>query len=444
MATAFAHAVSTLPFSNEWSGPGLSPQAQPGFNRRFISFRTHSHNVIRWGLIMIRHFIITFPAMAMLALVNLAPAGAPRLPSAEPIGKLEVAATFDGPMPTGVTVSRSGRMFVNFPRWGDKVEYTVAEVKGGKTVAYPDADFNRLDEKHPADCLVSVQSVVVDPDDRLWLLDTGSVKFGPALPGGPKLVGVDLQTNKVFKTISFPDNVALKTTYLNDIRFDLRRDPGGMAFITDSSLKGPNGIIVVDLASGKSWRRLDDHPSTKAEKSFLPIVEGQPLMNRPAGGKPSYMSFGSDGIAISHDGKHLYFCPLSSRRLFRVGTDVLTDRRVGDADVARTVEDLGDRGFASDGLESDNKGRVYLTDYEHNAILRRDTDGSYHTLVYDPRVLWPDTMALAADGHLYFTVNQLHRQTQFHEGKDLRHKPYVLFRIAVDAGPVRLSRTPAP
>ena len=84
------------------------------------------------------------------------------------------------------------------------------------------------------------------------------------------------------------------------------------------------------------------------------------------------------------------------------------------------MEDLGDRGFASDGLESDDKGRIYLTDYEHNAILRRDADGQYETLVHDPRVLWPDTLSLATDGHLYFTANQLHRQKQFHEGKDLR------------------------
>jgi sugar lactone lactonase YvrE len=104
------------------------------------------------------------------------------------------------------------------------------------------------------------------------------------------------------------------------------------------------------------------------------------------------------------------------------------------------VEDLGDRGFASDGLESDDKGRVYLTDYEHNAVLRRGTDGQYETLVHDPRVLWPDTLSLAADGHLYFTANQLHRQKQFHDGKDQREKPYALFRVKVDAGPVLLRR----
>jgi hypothetical protein len=54
------------------------------------------------------------------------------------VGTLEVVATFDGPMPTGVSVSNSGRIFLNFPKWGDAVEYTVGELKNGKTVPYPD------------------------------------------------------------------------------------------------------------------------------------------------------------------------------------------------------------------------------------------------------------------------------------------------------------------
>src|SRR4051794_29071308 len=36
-------------------------------------------------------------------------------------GKLELVATIDSPMLTGVTVSRTGRIFINFPKWGDKV-----------------------------------------------------------------------------------------------------------------------------------------------------------------------------------------------------------------------------------------------------------------------------------------------------------------------------------
>src|SRR5215208_6364643 len=82
------------------------------------------------------------------------------------------------------------------------------------------------------------RSVVVDPSDRLWILDTGSPLFQPTSHGGPKLVCIDLTTDKVVKKILFPQNVALPTTYLNDARFDLRRGSEGMAFITDSAQKG--------------------------------------------------------------------------------------------------------------------------------------------------------------------------------------------------------------
>ena len=82
-------------------------------------------------------------------------------------------------MLTGVTVSQQGRIFVNFPKWGDDVPFTVAEIREGEARPYPNQAINQTDSKDPADTLVSVQSVVVDPADRLWILDTGSPLFQP-------------------------------------------------------------------------------------------------------------------------------------------------------------------------------------------------------------------------------------------------------------------------
>jgi len=359
------------------------------------------------------------------------------LPADKIVGRLELVATFTGSMPTGVTVAEGGRTFVNFPRWGDPVPFTVAEVKDGQPVAYPNEAVNQLDPARAAETFVSVQSVVVDPRQRLWILDTGSVKFEPVVPGGPKLVGVDLATDRVVKTIHFPPEVVLPTTYLNDVRFDLRRGQDGVAYITDSSDKGANGIIVVDLATGSSRRRLHDHPSTKAEPNFLPFVEGQSMMQRKPGQPPQYIKIGSDGIAISADGSRLYYCPLASRRLYSVDADALLDDGLADARVAATVRDEGMKP-ASDGLESDAQGRLYATAYEQNGIVRRGLDGLYETLLHDPRALWPDTLAVAADGYLYFTANQLHRQADYHGGTDVREKPYSLFRVKIDGTPVRL------
>ena len=373
---------------------------------------------------------------------------AERLPSDEPLGALEPVAHFHDAMPTGVTVSQKGRIFVNFPKWGDDVSFTVAEVRDGKAVAYPDEAINQTDTHDLGvdTALVSVQSVVVDPADRLWILDTGSPMFQPTKYGGPKVLCVDLEKNQVIQKILFPQNVALPSTYLNDIRFDLRRGKEGIAYITDSAQNGPNGIIVVDLASGESWRRLNDHPSTKAEdlRTFLPIVEGRPFLVKQQqeeeenGSQKLAANMGSDGIAISATGDRLYYCPLASRKLYSASTEALSDRSADDQYVSQTVKDEGDKGGASDGLESDAEGRIYVTNYEHNAIMRRNPDGEWETIVHDPRLLWPDTLSLASNGYLYVTANQLHRQARFHNGHDMRRKPYTLFRVKINAKPVLL------
>lgn len=88
------------------------------------------------------------------------------LPADESLGALEPVARFDGPKPTSVTVSHQARIFINYPKWGDEVTFTVAELRDGQPVAYPDEATNQTDPNDPA-ALVSVQSVVVDPADRL-------------------------------------------------------------------------------------------------------------------------------------------------------------------------------------------------------------------------------------------------------------------------------------
>ena len=351
--------------------------------------------------------------------------------------RVEQVATFNGPMLTGVTVSHTGRIFVNYPHWGDQVPFTVAEIKNGKAVAYPNAKINRINKANPGACLYSVQSVVVDPKDRLWALDTGSVKLGPNVARGPKMVCIDLKTNTVTRTIFFPRSVVPPATYLNDVRFDLRRGKAGMAYITDSGAKAPNGIIIVDLATGDSFRRLGGHPSTKADVSLTMHPEGQPMFERKHGLSPQKPKLGSDGIALSADGKTLYYCPLISRKLYSVDVGTMLDRTKSEADVDATVKDLGVKG-ASDGLEMDATGRLYATDYENARVLVGPPGGPYKTLAQVPRIYWMDTMSVGDDGYLYFTANELQRQPAYHNGKDLRIKPYRLYRVKVGAKPVSL------
>ena len=72
----------------------------------------------------------------------------------------------------------------------------------------------------------------------------------PASVGGPKLIGVNLTNDAIFKTIVFPPNIVFPDSYINDIRFDLRpsitASGQGVGYTTDSSQEGRNGIIIVD------------------------------------------------------------------------------------------------------------------------------------------------------------------------------------------------------
>jgi sugar lactone lactonase YvrE len=226
---------------------------------------------------------------------------------------------------------------------------------------------------------ISVQSVVADGRGTLWILDTAAPNFSEPIKGGAKLVAVDLETNTIRKVYNFTEDVVLPTTYLNDVRFDFRVGKAGYAYITDSSSKGPGAIIVVDLENGNAFRRLNGANSTSPDPYFLPKVEGEVLMNRNKDGSTSPFRLASDGIAISPDGKLLFFCPLTSRYLFSISTEALRDRTISDMDLLYHVKYWGEKG-ASDGMITDAKGNIYAGDYENNSIRKILPNGTMKPL----------------------------------------------------------------
>lgn len=356
------------------------------------------------------------------------------LPSERYFGQLELVYAFYGAMPTGVTVSETGRIFVCFPKWGDDVPFTVAEITGGHLVPYPNIETNTAKQGNLTASFISVQSVIADGIGTLWILDTAAPNFSQPIIGGAKLIAVDLKTNTIRKVYPFSEDVLLPTTYLNDVRFDFRVGKAGIAYITDSSSEGPGGIIVLNLDDGSAFRRLNGAASTSPDPYFIPKVEGEILMNRLEDGSTSPLSISADGIAISPDGKRLFFCPLTSRHLYAISTEALRDQSIADADLPYHVEYWGEKG-ASDGLITDAKGSVYVGDYENNSIRKIWPDGRMETIAHDPRILWADTLSIGPDHYLYFIVNQLHRQAKYHYGRDLRQKPYGLLRLKIDEGP---------
>lgn len=348
--------------------------------------------------------------LASLWVFVLAACSAPKQVVVPTSDQLELVATFGDEQATGVAVSATGRVFVNFPLWGATVKHSVIELKpDGSQVPYPSAEWNTPGPVNER--FVCVQAVWVDSADHLWIVDPANPRFGGIVAGGPKLVEVDLATDQVVRVIRFDESVTHQASYLNDVRVDAERTT---AYLTDS---GTGAILVVDLATNTIARRLEHHPSVRAE-AVKPKIGGKPW--KTDAGVPQIHS---DGLALSKDGAHLFFLPLTGRTLYRVSTAWLKSGE-GESDV-RAVAGLGS---TADGIETGPDGALYLTALERDAVVRFD-GAIVREVVQDPRLLWPDSLAFAKDGSLYITASQIHLSPSFNGGKSARTSPYQLWRL---------------
>jgi sugar lactone lactonase YvrE len=316
---------------------------------------------------------------------------------------------------TGISVSKTGRLFVNFPRWSPQYRDAVVEVMpDGSSHPFPDENWNRWDlsPQTAGQHFVCVQSVVVDDHDALWVLDAAAPMLMSIVPGGPKLVRIDLKTNKVDRVIAFDAGVAKTNTYLNDVRFDNRKN---FAYITDSGL---GGIIVVDLSTGKARRTLDGDASVMPDKSVKIVIDGKPVVG-PTGQTPA---FHSDGIALSPDGEYLYYQAIASNTLYRVKTEAL--RSGGKPAVEKYAAT-----FPVDGLWMDSKGNIYLSNLQANGVSRLGPDRKLQTIVTDPRLQWPDTFSQGPDGSIYISASHINEGPTYNGGKSVRTTPYAVFRF---------------
>jgi len=369
--------------------------------------------------------------------------------------QIELVHAYYNYWPTGVGVGSDGMVFTCYPRGNET--YTLGLVTGPTTEeAWPDEEWNTPpafeNVTNPGysiatEKLLFVQSVVVDGLDRVWALDTGRPRVNGTYlyaqaPGGAKLVGFYMNGTN-FATYTFPSSVVYADSSINDVRFDLRG--GGYAYITDSSPYHP-ALVVVDLATGESWRHLDGHVAVSPDPNFVPVYNGVPFYYHTllAPNANQFMTaFAADGIALSADGEYVYVTPLTSRHLYRVPTSYLKQQPSSSNPYAailakEAVQIMAESGGHADGLETDASGYIYIGSQEHNAIHRYNaTIGIVEPFIRNPAIQWADTFSvvtLAEGNYLYFTVNQLWLAPDYQNGTDLRTKPYAMYRVPLEAG----------
>ncbi|WP_286895520.1 MULTISPECIES: L-dopachrome tautomerase-related protein [Sphingobacterium] len=323
---------------------------------------------------------------------------------------------------TGVAVAKDNRVFVNYPYWLDTHSYSVVEVKDGRPVPYPDAEWNSFKKGEDGqNKFVTVQSVVSDDKGFLWVVDAAGIGLGKVYQHSSKVVKINLANNKIEKIYRFPENVVSEDVYINDIRVD---NENGFAYLTNSNT---GGIVVLNINTGDSRLVLANSPSVKSDPSY----HFSPLGTELKKGDGSLLKVNSDGIALTPDNQYLYYKPLTDNRLYRIKTDLLRDFKTNETVLNKSVEDLG-KFITTDGMIFDKKGNLYLGDLEKNSIVKITPDLKMQTIVKDnEKLIWPDSYSISDDGYLYISNSQIQLMPWFNNGATQFKKPFKVFKIKI-------------
>jgi sugar lactone lactonase YvrE len=325
---------------------------------------------------------------------------------------LQVVAALGRP-PGNIAVSPDGRIFISLHPEGNP-ETKIAEIKSGRLKPYPDipSQHERFD---------TPLALRIDRQQRLWILDYARHGIGDV-----KLVAIALKNDQVVDEFIFPSEIAGLGSLLNDFQVDAA---GEKIYISDTSIwRQEPALIVYDILQRRARRLLEGHESV-CNGPYAVHIQGQPhkLLGLFT------LKFGVDGIALSRNGRWLYYAPLNGAQLYRIATDVLNDENLNGETMGSGVIRWAPISL-TDGLTTDEEGRVYLGDMENGAIHRVDANGRLQTLLKDPeRLRWPDGFSFGPNGWLYFTDSALQHVILKSEGTIRANSPYHIYRFQPDA-----------
>jgi sugar lactone lactonase YvrE len=335
------------------------------------------------------------------------------------VGQLELVANLDI-TPGNITVSRTGRIFASVHGMRRGAAQLIEIFPGeNKWKPFPDATWNAAPGSGK-NVLNTAHGVLIDDQDRLWVIDHGNWMPNNQPPAQPKLVAFDINTGKLVFRMDFNASAAPDGQILQDLAVDGR----GFVYIADSGNRA--GILVVDTDNRRTCR-WEGHPSLQAENIDM-VVEGNKLSFRRPDGSLNPARIAVNPISLSADGETLFYGAMTGTKWYSVPAKLLREQASAQQ-LASAVKLVGNKPI-SDGISTDAEGNHFITNLPEDAIDVLSKDGKLTRLVQDKRFLFADNVRFGADSWLYININQLHRASIF-TGKptDGGMPPYQIFRV---------------
>lgn len=359
-----------------------------------------------------------FAAVAVLCLMTIAcKKTTPGTGSTTTSGTLEVVFQDSTYQLSGVAISKEGRLFVSYPLWSTTYAGALYEVVNGAKNPYPSAQWNAwVQGDSGTSQFVDVQSITIDGNDNLWVVDAASPYQNGVYQNSQKLVEISLATNSVVRTYPLV-GVTDDASYLNKVVVDVTNN---IAYLTNSS---EGGIVVVNLSTGDAHQVLEGSSSVIADQTYILEINGAQVNKN---GSPFYQN--STGIALMPDNSYVYYKPLTDHNLYRIPATNLQDTTLDPNVLSARVENLGTY-TTTDGMIMDASGNLYLGDIEAQRIIMLDQNLKETTIVTDSRLIWPDSYSISTDGYLYISCSQVNLEADFNGGTSKRTTPYTVYRI---------------
>jgi len=320
-----------------------------------------------------------------------------------------------------VALTAEGAMFLGLPRWtGMRDTPSVVQVDSdGALQPFPGGAWNDWAFGKPVqEAFVQVNALHVFGDDTLWVVDQGAPDGKATLPGAQKVLQFDTRSGALLRALRFGEDILPAGARLHDLRIH-----GSRVYLTDAGL---GALVVHDLATGHTLRRLQAHPLLLQSEVQPLRGSGRRVLLDADGGR---LRLGCTFLEISLDGEWLYFStPTGPFR--RVPSALLCDAALDDDTVAAAIQEVAPVPSIY-GSAMDSLGNLYLANAEQRCIEVVAPDGKRAVLAADERLVGPDAPFITRERRLLVPATQAELLPECDGGHNGIERPFLVLSMAL-------------